>query len=182
MEEGSGEIEMMLKKDNTTLLNIKHHISNTLLNGRSPVENNLVTEDPRNHPKLLESQKSQYKSLDIEDKIEVMDLLAGLISIHDGVQIVRKEKPRLSDSRLVCSRKKKPIHFTNLKIKAREDNSYGCKFSCTLNHTNGILTFADHCEYCQNNKDPACIIENKLKVLQQITSPTKVLLNYILKK
>ena len=45
----------MLNKDNTTLYNITNHISKTLLHGRNPDDYNLVINDPRKYPNLLDT-------------------------------------------------------------------------------------------------------------------------------
>ena len=154
-------------------MTIKETITGTLLKGKTD-EGNLVIEDPRKHLNLFKDSMQEYMQLSPQGKTDIMDLFAGLLSIHDKVQISRKEVPRLSDSRLGCSRKNPPKNLPTLNKIGRQDKSYGCKFSCTLNHSTGMLSFFNHCEECLQDKETVDSIEKKLKVLQQITSPSKV--------
>ena len=104
-----------------------------------------------------------------------MDLFAGLTGICDRIPISRKEVPKGNISRFACSRKKQTNYSAELKMRSRQDHSYGCRFSCNLDHKSGILSFSDHCEECLDNKeDSTAAIQSKLSVQKQITSPTKV--------
>ena len=38
-------------------------------------------------------------------------------------------------------------------MRSRQDHSYGCSFSCTLDHKTGILNFSKHCQECLENKE-----------------------------
>ena len=80
-------------------MTIKETITGTLLKGKTD-EGNLVIEDPRKHLNLFKDSMQEYMQLSLPGKTDIIDLFAGLLSIHDKVQISRKELPRLSDSRL----------------------------------------------------------------------------------
>ena len=154
-----------------TKMDIKNHIINTL--GERTDDGVVTSPNPRDYPGLLCDRIEAYRLLPVDDKIEILNLLAGLIGKHDSIPVRRKEVPGAEGgkSRIICTRSKKGSEETSLRKRGRKKRSYGCSFSCSLNSVSGHLSFTEHCRDCLNDKVDT---QERDDVQLQLISPTKV--------
>jgi len=150
---------------------IKFYIKTTL--GAKTVDGVTVSPNPRDYPDLLCGHIGAYRLLPVEDKIEILNLLAGLIGTHDSIPVRKKEAPGADGgkSKIVCTRLKKGSEATSLKKRGRKSRSYGCSFCCSLNSVTGSLSLTEHCGECLNDKVDT---QERDDVQLQLISPTKV--------